>query len=563
MNNAKVIEDDSCFAPLEWDKDTHPLPTKFTFPFSYEPHPVAISAIDQLQDRIDKLLASNDDINMFDEGGLGKMFGVLIVLNTENELGYLSAFSGKWGSFTVYPGFVKPVYDHLEVDGYYKKGEAKINMINREIERLEADSTYVDAIQLLKELNENAIIQIEEYKADLNAEKSLRKTKRTDARTHLTPEEYTTLCQLLDQESIHLNYKLKDLQKHWKYRIDEQSVLVQKMQEALDRLKQERRSKSGMLQAGLHRKYNFLNGRGESKNLFDIFQLIDDVQPPSGSGECAAPKLLQHAFAYDYTPIAMAEFWWGKSPASEVRKHGLFYPACNGKCKPILGHMLEGLDVDDNPMLINPAEGKSLIVIYEDDYLLVINKPSEFLSVPGKNINDSVYSRMRELFPDATGPLVVHRLDMSTSGVMLIAKRLEIHNDLQKQFINRQIKKKYTALLDGEVEQKKGTIELPLRVDIDDRPRQLVCYQHGKKATTYYQVVDYKDGKTRVFFYPITGRTHQLRVHASHPLGLNTPIIGDDIYGTISERLFLHATSITFTHPITKKEMTVKSLPDF
>lgn len=254
----------------------------------------------------------------------------------------------------------------------------------------------------------------------------------------------------------------------------------------------------------------------------------------------------------------MAEFWWGKSPSSEIRKHGFFYPACKSKCEPILTHMLEGLEMDENPMLINPAIGKNLDIVYEDAYLLVINKPGDFFSVPGKNIHDSVLNRMKMLYPEATGPLIVHRLDMGTSGLMLIAKTKEIHQHLQSQFIKRRIKKRYAALLDGIVDTDEGFINLPLRVDLDDRPRQLVCYEYGKSAQTAWKVVQRFDNQTKIHFFPITGRTHQLRLHASHPKGLNMPIKGDDLYGRKADRLYLHAEFLEFVHPITNEVVHVE-----
>ena len=259
----------------------------------------------------------------------------------------------------------------------------------------------------------------------------------------------------------------------------------------------------------------------------------------------------------------MAEFWWGQSPNSEIKKHGHFYPACRGKCEPILGHMLSGIEMDENPMLTNPALGKELPIVYEDEYLAIFNKPSEFLSVPGKNISDSVYERAKTLYPDAKGPLIVHRLDMSTSGLMLIAKTKEVHQHLQSQFLKRTVKKRYVALLDGIVKIPSGEIYLPLRVDLDDRPRQLVCYEHGKTALTYFETIDTKKRQTKVYFYPVTGRTHQLRVHAAHPLGLNTPIVGDDLYGIKGNRLHLHAESITFRHPISKEVVTFQVDAEF
>ncbi|MEG0697597.1 MAG: RluA family pseudouridine synthase, partial [Algoriella sp.] len=278
-------------------------------------------------------------------------------------------------------------------------------------------------------------------------------------------------------------------------------------------------------------------------------------QPPAAAGECAAPKLLQYAFQENLEPICMAEFWWGDSPKSEVRKHQHFYPACTGKCEPILGHMLQGIELDDNLLLQQNSTVEQLEIIYQDDDILVVNKPEEFLSVPGIEITDSVYIRIRKQFPNATGPLIVHRLDMSTSGILVLALNKESHKAVQQQFIKRKVKKRYIALLNGNVENDNGTIELPLRVDLDDRPRQMVCYEYGKNAKTDYQVIKRKDGKTLIHFYPITGRTHQLRMHASHHLGLNIAIIGDDLYGTKANRLHLHAEYLEFTHPTTKELM--------
>ena len=290
-----------------------------------------------------------------------------------------------------------------------------------------------------------------------------------------------------------------------------------------------------------------MNAEGEIKSLLDIFTAD---QPPAGAGECAAPKLLNFAFANNLKPICMAEFWWGQSPSSEIRTHGHFYPACKTKCQPILGHMLSATSVDENPLLTNFGEGKQIEMLFEDDYLCVIKKPEGLLSVPGKEITDSVATRMKARYPDATGPMVVHRLDQDTSGIMLIAKTLEVHKDLQAQFIKRSIKKRYVALLDGDQTPDSGVIDLPLRVDLDNRPYQVICYTHGKRAITRYEVIERKNGETRMQLNPVTGRSHQLRMHMAHQLGLNTPIKGDTLYGIKNTRLHLHADYITFTHPI-------------
>jgi tRNA pseudouridine32 synthase/23S rRNA pseudouridine746 synthase len=258
----------------------------------------------------------------------------------------------------------------------------------------------------------------------------------------------------------------------------------------------------------------------------------------------------------------MAEFWWGMSPDSEVRLHKQFYPACRGKCEPILQHMLNGIQVEDNPML-KQAEVSDLEIVFEDEWLLLVNKPTDFLSVPGKELKDSVLERIRLNYPSATGPLLVHRLDMSTSGLLLVAKTEDVYKNLQSQFIQRKVKKTYIALLDGIVNEIEGTINLPLRVDLEDRPKQVVCYEHGKNAITQYKVLEIKDNKTRIEFYPITGRTHQLRVHAAHYLGLNSPIVGDDLYGTKAQRLHLHAAQIEFTHPLSKEKLRINCPPPF
>jgi tRNA pseudouridine32 synthase / 23S rRNA pseudouridine746 synthase len=313
---------------------------------------------------------------------------------------------------------------------------------------------------------------------------------------------------------------------------------------------------SGILQNKIFESFKFVNKAGEGKDLLDIFKITVAVIPPSGAGECAAPKLFQYAFLNGYEPIALAEFWWGKTPSSEIRKHEQYYPACKGKCEPILGHMLEGIELDIDPVLLI-KQNLEIDIIYEDEALLAINKPYDALSVPGRKIEGSLYDKLREILPDASGPLNVHRLDMATSGVMLIAKNLEAYHYLQMQFIKRYIGKTYVAVLEGIVPNDEGLIDLPLRLDINDRPRQLVCYEHGKPAQTRYEVLSRTETETRILFHPLTGRTHQLRVHASHILGLNCPIKGDDLYGKKGGRLYLHAESIKFKHPLTKEMMTI------
>jgi len=541
-------------------------PDKFSFPFYYTPHPLAVTAAKELMEylRIQKDWEHNFGLDPNSEGlEIGKMFGVLVVQKADGGLAYLRAFSGKLANSNSHKGFVSPVYDMLSDSGFFKQEEEVLNEINRKIEILENEENYLYAISQLKFKTDQADCEILEGREKLKAGKKSRKQIRKEAKETLTDEEYIDLEEKLKAESIRSNYVQRDLAKYWNAAKVKAQEALNIYQDPINHLKQERKRKSAALQKRLFSNYTFKNQKGKDKSLLDIFKETITKTPPAGAGECAAPKLLQHAFLNNLKPICMAEFWWGKSPSAEVRKTETFYPACRGKCEPILGHMLSETDMDPNPMLTNPALGKSLDFLYEDDHLVIVNKPAEFLSVPGKNIADSVQARMVKRYPDATGPLVVHRLDMSTSGIMLIAKNSNTHKQLQRQFIKRSIKKRYVAVLEGELKDDHGQVNLPLRVDLNDRPRQLVCHEHGKQASTLWESIEVKDGRTRVYFYPRTGRTHQLRVHAAHTDGLNNPIVGDDLYGKKGKRLLLHAESITFEHPDSRKLMTIQCPPPF
>jgi tRNA pseudouridine32 synthase / 23S rRNA pseudouridine746 synthase len=540
------------------------LPEKFTFPFAYDPHPLAIIAAEELQTYISHQPDLLHDFGISDKNnGLGKMFGVLVVKGKDNNLGYLAAFSGKLMGGNHFEGFVPPVYDTLDVNGFYKKEESETHQINLKIEKLEKAPAYLGCLDLMQQKNKEYQVSLSALKQEIKEAKLQRVIKRNEGQSTLSGEDFDQLNEKLNQESIIYHYRLKDMIKYWKCRLDGIRDQLHIFENEIRTLKEIRRNRSVTLQKKLFEQYTFLNQYKESKNISQIFDLKEDLTPAAGAGECAAPKLLQYAFTHDLQPITMAEFWWGRSPSSEVRKHGQFYPACNRKCKPILGYMLQGIEMDQNPMLHNPALGKDLPIVMEDEYLLIVNKPAEFLSVPGKKIADSVYNRIKIMYPEATGPLIVHRLDMSTSGLMLIAKTKEIHQHLQNQFIKRRIQKRYVAVLEGNLTDDEGEIALPLRVDLDDRPRQLICFQYGKPALTRWKVIERKENQTRIHFYPVTGRTHQLRVHASHIQGLGVPIKGDDLYGTRADRLYLHAERLEFMHPVSREKMMVESPPDF
>lgn len=530
--------------------DSIALPAQFTYPFHYTPHTLTELAAKEVQ----IYLQSRKD--WAEELQEGKMFGVLIVRTPEKRIGYLAAFSGNLAGSNHHSFFVPPVYDMLQPDGFFRQEEKNISAINLQIKKTENSSLYLDMKNELNAAKQYAAAAIAQYKEALKKAKSERDERR---KSGISPEEET----LLIRESQHQKASFKRKEKELQNFIKEKQGKVRQIEETICLLKQERKKRSAALQEKLFGQFRMLNAKGERKDLCELFKSTPQGFPPSGAGECALPKLLQYAYSSDLTPLAMGEFWWGMSPKDEIRHHGHFYPSCKGKCEPILRHMLIGLDIENNPLEDNIHQHTPLDILYEDDSLLVVNKPAGMLSVPGKNDLDSIFQRLRILYPHATGPIIVHRLDMATSGLLLAAKTKEVHQKLQALFEERKIKKRYTALLEGELSFAHGTISLPLCLNPLDRPRQMVDFTHGKEAVTYYETMGYENGKTRVYFYPLTGRTHQLRVHAAHSQGLNHPIVGDELYGWKSDRLYLHAAELEFLHPATQKIIHITKEADF
>ena len=486
------------------------------------------------------------------------MFCVLIVQTPENKIGYLAAFSGTLASKSHHPFFVPPIYDLLQPQGFFKIEEEHISAINVRIKKTQNDPHYIDLLRQIEKETMQSQQELTEAKEFFKSAKKNREIRRKTG-VHDAKE----LAAMI-RESQFQKAELKRMEKMWKEKIASLQAEADTFITKIETMKIERKKRSATLQRKLFEQFQILNARGETKDLCRIFAQTIQKFPPAGAGECAAPKLLQYAYKHQLKPIAMAEFWWGESPKTEIRHHGHYYPACKGKCEPILGHMLQGLEVDENPILKELQSGKkTLDIIYEDEWLAVVNKPAGMLSVPGKEDVVSVYSMMRERYPDADGPLIVHRLDMSTSGLLVVAKTKQVHQNLQAQFKNRSIGKRYIALLQGSVSQDAGTVELPLCPNPLDRPRQMVHTGYGKPAVTDFEVLERKDNRTRIAFYPCTGRTHQLRVHAAHPLGLHCPIIGDELYGRKAERLYLHAEMLEFTHPVTGKRISITQKADF
>ncbi|MEG1586292.1 MAG: pseudouridine synthase [Bacteroidales bacterium] len=528
----------------------HILPARFTYPFHYTPHPLCIRAAEKVQAYLHTQTQWHKELMN------GKMFGVLIVQSQTGEIGYLAAFSGNLAHQNNHPFFVPPVFDLLQPDGFFRIEEENISAINRKIGEIEKSQEYVNLKKLLSEESARAKQVLSDMKTRLKQSREIR-----EARRQSNPDE-EELAQMV-KESQYQKAELKRQERYWQQQIAGIQTDISTFETEISQLKKERKNRSATLQQQLFDQFRLLNGYGETRGLCSIFEQTAQKTPPAGAGECAGPKLLQYAYLNQLKPIAMAEFWWGNSPKTEIRHHGQYYPACKGKCEPILNHMLQGLSVEDNPLLNEKSSTAQLDILFEDEWLLVIHKPEGMLSVPGKCNQVSVYDLLVKQYPDATGPIIVHRLDMATSGLLIIAKTKEVHKHLQAQFKEHTVKKRYIAILDAPVAEPEGTINLPLCLNPLDRPRQIVSEEYGKTAITTYKVLERSADKTRIAFYPQTGRTHQLRVHAAHPAGLNAPIIGDELYGRKDKRLFLHAESIEFTHPVTGKRIQTERKADF
>ena len=576
------------------------IPERMNNPLDYQPHPLCIAVCKELQ----AYLSQREDWR--EEIDKGKMFGVLIVENAQpasgaSKIGYLSAYSGQIGGRSGWDDFVPAVFDYLQPDGYFKTHEAEISGINQSIRKLEANTHMKEAKGLIRQLQEERKRTIAAYQEKIKEAKAKRDARREAG--NLNPEEEAEMV----KESQFMKAELRRLKKSLSEKTSLETEYEAYQADILS-LKQLRKTLSDALQQWLFSQFHMQNHEGESKDLLEIFRdaaLRDYPQatiatsriaalkmvPPAGSGECCEPKLLQYAYQHGYKPLQMAMFWWGESPKEEIRHHLQFYPACNGKCKPILHWMLP-----DSVFHSQIAEKHILEILYEDDQLAVICKPSGLLSVPGKDSSQpSVYSIMRKKYPAASSPLIVHRLDMATSGLMIIAKTEFAYHRLQNEFLHHQVQKKYIAIIGckdqdacdkiwekakkqkkdmrDELKERRASsnaaekqkISLPLMPDYLDRPRQIVNHTQGKEAITEYEVLEHvDDSHLRIALYPKTGRTHQLRVHCAHQEGLNAPILGDPLYGNEkAARLHLHAEEITFEHPLTGKKITITRKADF
>ena len=587
-----------------------PSPRQFTYPFCYDVDPLAEAASLELQ----RYIADAD--MMSTEKGCGKMFGVLVVEYEDEEgalqRGFLAAYSGLLGGRNDWPYFVPPVFDAQQPDGHFKRTEREISAINREIAAIEHDPEYLQSVEQHEQTKKRLQAEVDAFKAEVDAAKVRRDARRKSGES-LSEEEQAEMI----RESQFMKAELRRRRKAME---QANSTLHIPHSTFLKSLQRKRKQMSDELQRWLFSAYRMLNAKGEERDLIDIFREYTHAMPPAGAGDCCAPKLLQYAYLHHLRPVCMAEFWWGESPASEIRHHLHYYPACRSKCLPILTHMLKGLDVAPNPLAQkrHTAEPR---VLYADEYIMVVDKPAGMLSVPGKaesvrsEFSDSANISVEEYFANLQLPTnsqftteqftigeadnsklkiqnskflkAAHRLDMDTSGLLVLARTEQAYVELQRQFASRETVKRYEAVLSGvptqnsklktqnSSTQPSGCLEaisLPLIADINDRPRQRVDMEHGKPALTLYNIVEVRavdantavayttkkvdKRRTLVHLYPKTGRTHQLRVHCAHPLGLACPILGDPLYGTErADRMYLHAAELTFRHPVTGETM--------
>lgn len=513
-------------------------PSRFTFPFCYEPHELCRIAAHELVSYVEGVEAWRTEMRR------GKMLGVLVVETEDGLTGYLAAFSGLLLGRNDHEFFVPPVFDATAPDGHFKVNERRITALNHEIDALLQSAEYAAVCKEATEATTAAAQAEADYRQRMRQAKQRRDATR-QAPFGVTPDVEAQLI----RESQHMKAELRRLRQRNAELIAKSGERKRVFDSCIETLRQQRKRMSDELQQWLFAQYNMLNARGEVKPLTEIFALTPQGTPPAGAGDCCAPKLLQYAYQHKFRPLCMAELWYGASPAGEVRHHLHYYPACRGKCLPILTWMMQGLDVDPDPQLRGCTE--PLEVVFEDDAIIVVNKPAGMLTVPGRSERESVKSLLSDRCSEGQEIYIVHRLDMDTSGLIVAAKTAEAYRNLQRQFIGRTVKKRYTALLDGTVSGSTvGEVNLPLRPDPLDRPYQKVDFQQGKPSLTRYHVIKTAQRQTLISLTPLTGRTHQLRLHCASPLGLGAPIHGDRLYGHPSSRLFLHAELLSFTHPV-------------
>lgn len=553
------------------------LPAAFPNPFVEQVPPIARIAAREFQEwAVDQPWYSQ--LHMPNGG---KMFGVLVVLSGK-DLGYLAAFSGQLGGQWEQPGLVPPVFSGTQYQSDLTDGESKLATLSAAIDA--ARTTLRESGLENTLIKQEAIFKAEliEIKERHKVRKNLRHEQRA-MQLQETATDNTTFLANLSRESQQDRQALKTARDRCTREIERLQQQVDARLKTISDLERQRAKFSRELQQSLFGHYVFVDSRDQKIPMLDLFKrYAKDSQdridtgnhqlcgadssaselplPPGGSGDCAAPKLFQYAGKKQLKPLALAEFWLGDPGRSQIREYGRFYPPCRSKCAVILPALIPTSLSGAGQKIVTVPPVKSghlkLEVIHEEEGFLIVEKPYGLLSVPGKFEKDCVYNRIRRDFKQLAGPLIVHRLDFDTSGLMIIAKTAAWHKALQKLFLQRRVAKEYIAIVEGDIgtcAEKNIEVSLPIRVDLDDRPRQQVCQTHGKPSLTRFSVIGQAGENTRVRAYPVTGRTHQIRIHAAHRDGLAAPVLGDPLYGSLDKadglRMFLHAESLQFEHP--------------
>lgn len=563
--------------PVQWLEAPGEKPARFPSPFDdVAPHTLAQRCAELVMAALrgGELAPGVSTKSLYrDEGG--KMFGVLVVEDAAGRVGFLKAFSGQYERRWAVEGFVPPVFDVALREAVEPPAEVVVKELTARSVAARSAPALLAAREGLAELD----VRHARERAELKRLHTERKRARDAVRNSLSPEERAGVRGAADQhhtsrraplhsptrpspDASHRPLPTGEVGLAEQSRADDRERRAQQARfreerdaalatlkplerhlAALDRL---RPLVSLIAMRRIWDSYVLRNFAGEAAPLRSFFE----IDPPSGAGDCAAPKLLMHALRLGLKPLALAEFWWGAPPPAGARVEGMYFPACREKCAPILPFMLRGLDAAPRVTWKPLAHGASdLPIVFAHERFIAVNKPAGMLSVPAKDatVTDSMLARVRAVHPHA---MAVHRLDLDTSGLLLFALDADAYRSLQRLFMTRAMHKQYVAILDGEPRGDEGTISLPLRVDLDQRPRQLVDFEHGREAVTQWKVLARENGRARVAFFPLTGRTHQLRVHAAHRDGLGVPILGDRLYGHPAERLFLHSELLRFSAPL-------------
>ncbi len=465
----------------------------------------------------------------------GKMYGVLLVESKSGERRVLKAFSGLLNGDPVVEGWVPPILGRDRIAAVETETLVDLELMKQELMSLD--------LSVMREEYRLLAAGFSDRLAQLSIEHRQRKELRQQVRD-LAPGE--TCLPELEAQSRQDGRERRQLKQERDLALQPLQAILAQNDERVRELKQQRKIKSRQFQTQMHDAYRLMNFLGTAGSLRKLMP----GGIPTGTGDCCAPKLLHYAATHQFKPIAMAEFWWGEN--SRDKRQGEFYGACAERCQPLMGFMLAGVTP--------PAQSLndfSLPIVYADEYLIAVDKPTELLSVPGRYLHnqDSVLTRLQQ-FLSGEEIYPVHRLDFETSGILLVARDRQTCQQLNYQFRHRQVQKVYEAILGGNIGQMEGIIELPLSPDPSVRLRQMVDFVSGKPSSTKFRVLEKVNDYTRIEFSPLTGRTHQLRVHAADLRGLGVPILGDTLYGcqvSSTKRLYLHATELIFTHPSSKK----------